>query len=339
MKTLISIFILPHIEEDGQPSASCLSLQNSCNKKTVDLKNFYDHIPCILLTACSSRFRNPAQVLSASHAPATQPHLTKHAFNAMSLGNSYMTKQEYINAYYHQISITPGGIYPPDVAELDDQWMDIVAWTGSCATGKIPYEHLDLWLHSSSIRGVCPSVPSCDGNKAASATPCVPQPTTDSGSCAEMAAQCKLWVTGGLFQNKYCVLASFCYAWSNTDVLLQHEYSSLSPLPLTSQQAKLSKAVFHNITGGEALMTQKNVIDAYYAALTGTWNETVGHSGSKEIVRTKDNGPYPTSSHYVIEFWSLISGWTGFCETRAIPYDSLANYLSYAATSSYHPTC
>lgn len=250
-----------------------------------------------------------------------------------------MTKQDYIDAYYRQIGITPGGVYPPDVAELNEQWMNIVAWTGSCATGNIPYEHLAVWLHYSSTPGVCPSVPSCDSHKAASATPCVPQPTADNGSCAKMAAQCKLWVTQGLFQNKYCVLASFCYAWSNTDVLLQHEYSSLSPLPLTSQQAKLSEAVFRNITGGETLMTQKNVIDAYHAALTGTWKETVEPSGLKVIERTQDNGPYPTSPHYVIEFWGLISAWTGFCETRAIPYESLANYLSYAATSGYRPVC
>jgi hypothetical protein len=83
-----------------------------------------------------------------------------------------------------------------------------------------------------------------------------------------MVSQCQFWVTQGLFQNEYCVLASFCYAWSNTDVLLKHEYPYyISPTPNTSQQARLSEAVFYNMTGGAESMTQQNAIDAYYAGL------------------------------------------------------------------------
>lgn len=82
-----------------------------------------------------------------------------------------------------------------------------------------------------------------------------------------MVAQCQLWVTNGLFQNEYCVLASFCYAWSNTDVLLLDEYPSYLPAPTTSQEARLSQAVFYNMTGGASTMSQQNAIDAYYGAL------------------------------------------------------------------------
>jgi hypothetical protein len=124
------------------------------------------------------------------------------------------------------------------------------------------------WLEYSSVPGVCPAVASCDATIAASTIPCVPQPITDNGSCAEIVTQCQFWVTQGLFQNEYCVLASFCYAWSNTDVLLKREYPSyISPTPSTSQQARLSEAVFYNMTGGAASMTQQNAIDAYYAGL------------------------------------------------------------------------
>jgi hypothetical protein len=125
---------------------------------------------------------------------------------------------------------------------------------------------------------------SCNATVAASTIPCVPQPPTDNGSCAEMVSQCQLWVTQGLFQNEYCVLASFCYAWSNTDVLLLKEYPSyVSPIPTTSQQQTLSVAVFQNMTGGAASMTQQNVIDAYYSALvrcplTCSVNLTTFHS-------------------------------------------------------------
>ena len=82
-----------------------------------------------------------------------------------------------------------------------------------------------------------------------------------------MVNQCQLWVTGGLFQNEYCVLASFCYAWSNTDVLLLDEYSSNLPIPTTSQEARLSEDVFYNMTGGASTMSLQNAIDAYYGAL------------------------------------------------------------------------
>ncbi|KAG2068335.1 hypothetical protein BDR04DRAFT_1079502 [Suillus decipiens] len=349
MNTLISVLYLSLIglitalpssliaRQDGPTSASCLSLQNSCNATTVDLSNFYNYTSCFLLTACSSGVKNPAQVLSASHAPATQSRLNESVFYAMSDGNPYMTQKNYIDAYYHQISITPGGSYPANVTDIIDQWMTIVAWTGFCATGNIPYTNLADWLEYSSVPGVCPAVASCNTTIVASTVPCVPQPITDNGSCAEMVTQCQFWVAHGLFQNEHCVLASFCYAWSNTDVLLQHEYPPYySPMPKTSDQAMLSDAVFYNMTGGAALMTQQNVIDAYYGALTG---EMEIEPFSSTVGKSNYNGPYPTSVDYVIEFWGIISAWTGFCDTRAIPYENLANYLSYAATSGYHPTC
>lgn len=46
-----------------------------------------------------------------------------------------------------------------------------------------------------------------------------------------------------------------------------------------------------------------------------------------------------SSNEYVIDFWSIICAWTGFLDTREIPYANLADYLSYAASSGYHPMC
>ena len=84
-----------------------------------------------------------------------------------------------------------------------------------------------------------------------------------------MVTLCSVWDTDptGLFQNEYCVLASFCYAWSNTNVLIQNVYLPNLPLPTSSQEAMLSEAIFYNITGGAPTMSEQNVIDAYYAAL------------------------------------------------------------------------
>ncbi|KAG1811946.1 hypothetical protein EV424DRAFT_116269 [Suillus variegatus] len=358
MNTLISILylaliglvtalpssLIPRQDISGPASAfkSCVSLQNSCNATMVDLSTFYNYTSCFLLTACLSGMENPAQVLNVSQAPATQPRLAESVFYAITNGNSYMTQQNYIDAYYHQISITPGGSYPDDVTYVADQWSTIAAWTGFCATGNIPYANLADWLEYSSVPGVCPAVASCNTSTTVPTIqmiPCVPQPITDNGSCTEMATQCQFWVTQGLFQNEYCVLASFCYAWSNTDVLLQQVYPlTTSPMPTTAQEAKLSEAVFYNMTGGAASMTQQNVIDAYYGGLTGTWTSLGGSLGGMPK-KTDNDGPYPTSTDYVIEFWGIISAWTGFCDTRTIPYDKLADYLSFAATSGDHTTC
>lgn len=327
-------------QSDGPTSTSCLSLRNSCNATTVDFNKFYNYTSCFLLTACLQGAANPAQVLAESQAPATQPRLSESVFSAMSNGNSYMTQQNYVDAYYNEISITPGGTYPDDVSYIIAQWETIAAWTGFCDTENIPYGNLADWLEYSSVAGMCPAVMSCNATIAASTIPCVPQPPTDNGSCAEMASQCQFWVTQGLFQNEYCVLASFCYAWSNTDVLLLHEYPSNAPqIPTSIQEEKLSEAVFYNMTGGAALMTQQNAVDAYYSGLTGTWALLGGPFGADTAHKSNNDGPFPTSVDYVVEFWGIISAWTGFCDTLAIPYASLADYLTYAASSGYHPTC
>ncbi|KAH7927215.1 hypothetical protein BV22DRAFT_1007506 [Leucogyrophana mollusca] len=342
-----SVIAVPFVErqviappEDGPSSVSCLSLRNSCNATTVDLANFYNYTSCVLLTTCSQGSANPAQVLAENSAPATQPRLTQTAFNSISGGNSYISQQNYIDAYYHEISITPNGTYPDNVEYVIGQWLAIAAWTGFCSTENIPYSNFADWLEYSSSPGVCPAVASCNATQAASVIPCVPQLPTDNGSCAEMVSQCQLWVTQGLFQNEYCVLASFCYAESTTDVLLKKEYPSYaSDIPTSLQEKRLSQDVFNNMTGGAATMSQQNAIDAYYSALTGTWTSLGGPFGAETPSKTSNDGPYPTSPDYVINFWSIISAWTGNCDTKEIAYDNLADYLTYAATSNYHPTC
>ncbi|KAF9238689.1 hypothetical protein BU15DRAFT_75132 [Melanogaster broomeanus] len=324
-------------ESDPSSDVSCLSLSNSCNATTVDLTNFYSYTSCIMLTTCMGE--SPSYTLSVSQAPANQPRLTEETFYSMSGGNTYMTQQNYVDAYYYAISVTPGGQYPDSVFYIQNQWATIAAWAGFCDTLNIPYSNFADWLEYSSVAGVCGVAQSCNATIAATLPPCVPQPITDNGSCAEMLAQCQLFVTGGLFQNEICVLASFCYAWSNTDVLLRNVYPSYDPAPTTAEEARLSEAVFYDMTGGAATMSQQNAIDAYYSSLTGTYSSLGGPFGAETPFKSDSDGPYPTSVQYVIDFWSIISAWTGFCATGDIPYSNLADYLSYAADSGYHPTC
>jgi len=85
-------------------------------------------------------------------------------------------------------------------------------------------------------------------------------------------------------------------------------------------------------------MSLQNAIDAYYGALTNTW-QPEGPFLAGAGYQTNNNGPYPTSADYVENFWSIIAAWTGFCDTLEIPYNNFADYLSYAVYSNYHPTC
>jgi hypothetical protein len=64
-------------------------------------------------------------------------------------------------------------------------------------------------------------------------------------SCAEMVVQCELFVRDGLFQSEVCVMASFCYAESTTDILLNNIYPYYwTDIPTTLDEARLSKEVW-----------------------------------------------------------------------------------------------
>lgn len=134
--------------------------------------------------------------------------------------------------------------------------------------------------------------------------------------------ECSLFVydEGGVFGNKFCVVASMCYAESTTDVLLLDTYPNYVKPPTSEASPRLDENVFHNITGGAETMTLQNAIDAYYWALvsrtvgfslfaalaltphhaqTGTWISAGGPFGAYSPEKTSNNGPYPTS--YVIQ--------------------------------------
>jgi hypothetical protein len=38
------------------------------------------------------------------------------------------------------------------------------------------------------------------------------------------------------------------------------------------------------------------------------------------------------SANVVIGYWSNIAAWTGFCATKAIPYQNLADWYTYSST-------
>ena len=49
------------------------------------------------------------------------------------------------------------------------------------------------------------------------------------------------------------------------------------------------------------------------------------------------NDGQPVSVLEVETQWSLITGWTGFCGTNAVPYQNLADYVStYSTVTTKH---
>ncbi|EIW76805.1 hypothetical protein CONPUDRAFT_157963 [Coniophora puteana RWD-64-598 SS2] len=321
-------------------SVSCLSLRNGCNATVIDPNNAWNYTDCALLAICSEGVSTPQQTLNSVNLPTTQPRLTEDVFNQMTGGADRLTQQNYVDAYNAAIASTPAFIR---TYVLQGQYETIAAWTGDCDDSGIPYSNFADWFDYSGTAGVCPAVQSCNATLAASADPCVPQPITDNGSCNGVAGQCALFIqqdVDGLFQNSLCLMASMCYAESTTDVLINKMFPSyVSNIPTTADQTRLSLDLFHNVTGGNNVMTLQNAIDAYYGALTNTYDSLGGPWGAQDPQRSGNNGPYPTSTDYVSNFWSIISAWTGLCDTQEIPYDNLADYLSYAASSGYHPTC
>ncbi|EIW76583.1 hypothetical protein CONPUDRAFT_84567 [Coniophora puteana RWD-64-598 SS2] len=325
----------------GQTVDSCESLKGSCNATTIDVNNVWNYPACALFAICSTWNYNVIDSLASIGAPHTQPVVPESTFKNITNGADVLTQQGYVDAYHYELSITPGAKNASGDADLVGQYQWLAAWTGFCGQDGIPYQNFADFFQYDGTPGVCPSTQSCNATIAASAQQCVPQPITDNGSCAEVVSECENFIQNGLFQSTYCVLASMCYAESTTDVLINDIYPSYiqgSSRPTTANETRLSIDVFHNFTGGADTMGLQNAIDAYYGALTNVW-EPEGPFGAGAGVQTGQNGPYPTSTDYIENFWSIIAAWTGNCDTLEIPYDNLADYLSYAVYSGYHPKC
>jgi len=332
--------------DPGQDSRSCLSLKDVCDTTTIaDPTNALSHPACIALVVCEG----PTSFLQTF--PPNQPRLSLTAFNVVSNGSPVITQQQFIDFYYGTISsinatapangtliATPE--YPSSVDAVIGWWQTAVAWTGFCSTSSIPYSNLADWIQYVSAPGVCGAVQSCNATTNAALPACVPQPITDNGSCAEMVTQC--FATGAapptkIFANNYCVLAALCYSESTVDVLIKdltkRDYLYVGAPVLSVNQPRLSQTVFNTLSKGNTFVSQQNMIDAYYGALTNTVQICPGPPGSSTTpCPSGKSGPYPTDASYIINFWSHVSAWTGFCNTRNIPYQNFADYLQYSST-------
>ncbi|PPQ76781.1 hypothetical protein CVT26_001953 [Gymnopilus dilepis] len=343
--------ILPRQTVDpAQDSRSCLSIRDVCDPRTIpaaDASNAVNtHPACIALIVCEG------PTYFEPDFPANQPRLTREAFNAVSKGSDVITQQQFIDFYYGTIASINATLassnvtdpwyipeYPSSAQAVIGWWEAVVAWTGFCDTSAVPYQNFADWIEYSTQPGVCPAVQSCTPIQGARPIICVPQEITDNGSCAEMFRQCSVGAgdASSIFSSRYCVLTAFCYSQSTIDTLIEqlHQEDYLSPNApvLSANQPRLSQSVFNAISSGNSVVSQQNVIDAYYGALTNTIQSCGGPPGAETSCSTGTSGPYPTDASYVIDFWEKVSAWTGFCGTREVPYGNLADYLQFSSSS------
>lgn len=329
--------------DPAQDSRSCLSLRDLCNSANLsDPHNPFSIPACIALVVCET----PSFFTNDFARP--QVRLSREEFNAASTGSQVLSQQEFIDFYYGtiaSINATNATIKPEFPSSVDSViawWQVVVAWTGNCATGNVPYNNFADWIQFSDSPGVCGAVQSCDAATNAGLQACVPQRATDNGSCAEMVSQCSVVAgpSSPIFSIQYCVLAAFCFSQSTIDVLINQLLQGLHIKPiLSAQQPRLTEAEFNKLSNGKSVVSQQDVIDAYYGALTNTIHSCGGPIGAETPCPTGTSGPYPTDASYVIDFWTTVSAWTGFCSTREIPYKNLADYLQFSSTVKAATSC
>jgi len=160
-----------------------------------------------------------------------------------------------------------------------------------------------------------------------------------------MVSQCSILSANAshVFDSEYCVLSSFCYSESTVDVLIKElvhdDYLYTGQPVLSINQPRLSQDVFNTLSEGNSVVSQQNIIDAYYGALTNTVKSCGGPPGAETVCPSGTSGPYPTDASYVVDFWETVSAWTGFCSTREVPYQNLADYLQYSSTVQAPTSC
>jgi hypothetical protein len=340
-------------DDPAQDSRSCLSIRDICYPTTIsasDSKNAINtHPACIALVVCETT------KYFDSDFPANQPRLTREAFNVVSHGSDVITQQQFIDFYYETISsinatISNGTVviakseYPSSASAVIGWWQNVVAWTGFCESSSIPYKNFADWIQFSNSPGVCPAVQTC-GTINTNVPPCIPQRPTDNGSCSEMGTQCSVLAGSArnIFSDKYCVLTAFCYSQSTVDTLIdelhRQDYLDTKPPTQSIDQPRLSQSIFDAFSLGKSVVSQQDIIDAYYGALTNTIQSCGGPPGAETSCSTGSSGPYPTDASYVIDFWETVSAWTGFCATREIPYKNLADYLQFSSTVKAATSC
>ncbi|KAF8063347.1 hypothetical protein FPV67DRAFT_238303 [Lyophyllum atratum] len=335
--------------DPGRDTRSCLSIRDVCSQTSS--ANPWSQPGCLALAVCDTpHFFNGEFSYKV-------PRLSREAFNVASHGSETLTQQQFIDYYYGTISSINGTVtnttapgylvpeYPTSADAVIRWWQAAVAWTGNCASSSILYNNLADWIQYVETPGVCGAVQSCDAAVNAATPACVPQRITDNGSCAEMVGQCSIGAAAAksIFTDRYCVLSALCYSQSTVDVLIKHlvkaDYLYTGEPLLSAQQPRLSTDVFYLLSKDKKFVTQQDMIDAYYGALTNTVRSCGGPPGAQTPCPTGTSGPYPTDASYVIDFWNTVSAWTGSCLTREIPYQNLADYLQYSSTVKAPTTC
>jgi len=240
--------------------------------------------------------------------------LSQDQFTALAGGAALSTQQTFINVFLSTVQSINAPT--PTDAQVAAIWERIAAWTGFCAGDRgIQYNNLaDYFTYSSAVPGprTCDPIPGANGSCDALANACIAARAVSSSP-----------EFSNPFSSAPCVLGASCFSTGIDFFLIRvlgqgNRFPSATPYgySLSATSPRLSQAVFNTFSTNQQTWTQQNFIDAYYQTLAST----------------NPPGPYPDSADYPIAQWAKISAWTGFCTTREIPYNNLADYYQFAAT-------
>jgi len=150
---------------------------------------------------------------------------------------------------------------------------------------------------------------------------------SDNGSCQQQYKTCAAKVDASLdnvFSIESCLFAASCFGGQRPvdDFLASlHGTKGGSGTALSSVSlARVTTTVFNAISTDGKVVTQQNFIDGYYGQLAAS------------------NGPYPSDSSVVVDYYNRLTTWTAFCSGQGIPYTNFADYYQYSASVS-SPGC
>lgn len=281
-------------------------------------------------------------IFSSSGGPpksVNSPRLPQALYNALAAPGQTANQQSFVDAY---LSVSPTQVTPDIPIFL---WKRIAQWTGFCSGDKaIPYQNLADWFQYSTTVSVPPG-PCGDDSSSTVITSSLPSSTSSSAppttttsvpgeaSCARIYSICvgnarsigeAAWRPAPFEVSKTCILAATCYPGGPNAFLagIQRDAfpGSIRRPPEAQSVDRFPQSSYSIFSSPGNIAGQQSYIDSYYSLLSAL------------------GGPYPVNT-VVIGYWEAISAWTGFCSSRNVPYQNLADWFQWSSVVEAPRTC
>jgi len=297
----------------------CQSLMLSCASVSGVLSDPFSNKQCVSAATCwpTGVDKFLAAVACKQGKPVVTsrnlPRLSQSLFSSVTGGNPGMSEQNYVDFIYSsEGSIDPSKtpINWPKIADVIPPWLEIVRWTGFCATNVVPYGNLADWFQYSS--SVINSAPKCS-----TSTPpqCTPDPDP---SCNFMLQGCIAYpnthagfdLVHNPFASQICVMAATCNANGLTGFAKAIACATGTPVPSPPKYTRLTQGVFNQMPLTNGKLSAQNYVDVFYGTLT-----------------TLNSNVWPTYA-YVANNYARLAAWTQISGDQ--PYFNFADWLQWS---------